>query len=338
MMRSVGVRSRDRAANGVTFTGTNGLPPVWIVIAAGCAAATWAVLQIVNSPVTVKAVAAAAAASAPLILAEARERSKRSDTRTRVVATHLRLVDRDVVPLVGEVDDPVKLGATKSSIAEEASREAIPPYVPRDVDGQLDAALASDRFVLLVGDSKAGKSRCGFEAIRRNLLDRRLVIPDRRESLPALLEAGFNFESSVVWLDDVENYVGAGGLSDNVLNRVIGPDESGTVVFGTIRRVAFNDYAPAKDRKSAEWELLRRARIVRLERRLTDEERRQTHMIYGNASIDTALAHYGLGEYLAAGPDLVERFEGAATLEPLGHAVVRAAMDWRRAGGPRAAP
>ena len=47
----------------------------------------------------------------------------------------------------------------------------------REVDELLDRALQQQRFVLVVGPSKAGKSRSAIEAVRRRFPASRLVVP-----------------------------------------------------------------------------------------------------------------------------------------------------------------
>jgi tetratricopeptide (TPR) repeat protein len=42
--------------------------------------------------------------------------------------------------------------------------------------------------------------------------------------------------------------------------------------------------------------------------------------------------HYGLAEYLGAGPEALDKFEKGETANPVGYALVRAAVDWRRTG------
>ena len=77
------------------------------------------------------------------------------------------------LPKVREVSDPVMLGVHPSSSVRAGSRgpagepllERVPAYVPRDVDDELQRRLAVSGFVLIVGDSTAGKSRAASEAI-----------------------------------------------------------------------------------------------------------------------------------------------------------------------------
>jgi hypothetical protein len=56
---------------------------------------------------------------------------------------------------VSEVS-PYDIGVSPSKYMADADR---PPYVRRDLDLALDNALAAKPFVVIVGDSKAGKSR-----------------------------------------------------------------------------------------------------------------------------------------------------------------------------------
>ncbi len=73
------------------------------------------------------------------------------------------------------------------------------PYLPRDVDDELDRALASPGAVLLVHDSSSGARRTGYEALRRMLPDAVLVVDPK-------LSAPWDDHPSadiVVWLDKV---------------------------------------------------------------------------------------------------------------------------------------
>src|SRR5207249_215324 len=77
------------------------------------------------------------------------------------------------LPTVAEVN-PYSIGVEASAYVGGNTR---PPYCPRDIDGALDAALASSSFVLVSGDSAAGKSRASYEAALRAFPDRTIVVP-----------------------------------------------------------------------------------------------------------------------------------------------------------------
>jgi eukaryotic-like serine/threonine-protein kinase len=62
----------------------------------------------------------------------------------------------------------VRLGVHLAAAAESADgrMSRTPPFVDRDRMPDVRAALVAGGFVLLVGDSTAGKSRLAFEAMR----------------------------------------------------------------------------------------------------------------------------------------------------------------------------
>lgn len=149
------------------------------------------------------------------------------------------------LPRVGDVNDPVALGVHPASALEdldgatEKSTEAsvpgpparVPVYVPRDLDAKLDAALAAaltrGGLVLVRGDSTVGKSRAAFEAMRRLPGDLWLLVPYHLGSLRALLDGGVELCDVVVWLDDLERYLDAGGLEVELLPRLVGEGTGG---------------------------------------------------------------------------------------------------------------
>jgi hypothetical protein len=72
-------------------------------------------------------------------------------------------------PWVGRVDraaDAIRLGVWPA--APEAG-DRVPPYVERDAAAALREALQCGGFVLVVGDSAAGKTRLAHEAVRAAL-------------------------------------------------------------------------------------------------------------------------------------------------------------------------
>jgi hypothetical protein len=116
----------------------------------------------------------------------------------------------------------------------------VPVYVPRDLDARLDAALARGGLVLLRGDSTAGKSRAAYEAMRRLPGDRFVLIPTQRTSLRALRDAGMTFRDTVVWLNDLEGFLGPGGLDTGVLHWLVSDGGRLVVVLATMRSSEYN--------------------------------------------------------------------------------------------------
>ena len=90
--------------------------------------------------------------------------------------------------------DPRRLGVHAAISVPGVSDEVPPEYVPRDVDAaehgvraRMAAAAERGGFVLLVGGSSVGKTRCAFEAVKTLLPDWWLVASggtgrDRRAS------------------------------------------------------------------------------------------------------------------------------------------------------------
>lgn len=338
--RAQGVRPVPR------FLGRDRSQAWWLLVVPAVIAGLWAAVQLVKPsvPLPVQVLVAVVAAVIAVVVPELRVRRRRDDERRRVLATHLRLLpDAGKLPLVEEADDPSQLGVTRSERLRDGTGEGPPPYVRRAKDAELDRMLATRRFVLLVGPSKAGKSRTAYEAMRRNFPRRALVVPAGKASLPVLLELGLVVEDAVVWLDDLETYLGSDGLDEHVLDRLTGDPGRAVIVLATMRASEFDRFGPRlgddrREFKDPSSKVLEHAQpVVRLDRKLDRAERARAREQIGNRW-DAVLERYGLGEYLVAGPSLVERFENNLTTQPVGIAVVRAAVDWRRMGLTRPTP
>jgi hypothetical protein len=147
------------------------------------------------------------------------------------------------LPRVGQVR-PVELGVHPAAELGTLSAGVggldlpgqVPVYVPRDKDAEVDAALTRGGLVLLVGDPTAGKSRAAYEAVRRLSDNRLLLVPLHRGSLRRLLDGGVRFGAVVVWLDDLERYLGGtDGLDVGLLRRLVGDGSHGVVVVAVNR-------------------------------------------------------------------------------------------------------
>lgn len=226
----------------------------------------------------------------------------------------------------------------------------LPPYVGRDVDRRLDAAIADGGLVLLTGDSMAGKSRTAYEALRRlarNTPDIRLLVPRGRESLRELADHGVQLRGTVVWLSDLEGYLGPGGLDAGLLYRLTGPEAHGAAVLATMRDNEYGRRRSGSGRESkAERELLELATVIELDREFSVAENARAAALSSDPRIRAAWEHrreFGLAEYLGAGPELRDRWRsGRGTSNDgyvqVGSAIVSAAIDCRRAGLTRPTP
>lgn len=101
-------------------------------------------------------------------------------------------------------------------------RRRTPPYVPREVDGDLRAAIAAGRSVVVTGPALAGKSRTALEAVREVMPDATLIAPRGPDELKALLAADPQLQvpraHGILWLDDLPQY--AESLDQPALERL----------------------------------------------------------------------------------------------------------------------
>jgi hypothetical protein len=132
--------------------------------------------------------AGATAAAAVIVVFSAvwQERYRRQVRRDDKLLAKVRagsLLRNGDLPKVRDITDPVELGVHRAGVALEPRdgrptvTEHVPDFVPRDIDAELDKHLEVGGFVLLVGDSTAGKSRAAFEAMRARLADHVLIYP-----------------------------------------------------------------------------------------------------------------------------------------------------------------
>jgi tetratricopeptide (TPR) repeat protein len=232
---------------------------------------------------------------------------------------------------------PYHIGVSRSRYADHHD-----PYVARTVDAQLDQALREHSLVLVVGASKAGKSRTAFEAVRRVLPDAALLVPKAengvlRELFGPTSPVKVGRGPVVVWLDDLDRFLHADGLDGALLNR-LAEQQPRVVVVGTIVALRRQRLHGSAEELGVGWQarqVLARAVQVELPSDLTDPERRHAEQAYPDESFE----HAGIGERLAAVELLIDKYradQGAA--RPVGWAVAQAAVDWRRVGMARPIP
>jgi tetratricopeptide (TPR) repeat protein len=257
------------------------------------------------------------------------------------------------LPAVRDITDPVLLGVHKAAPAAVPvdgggrAREHVPSYVPRDVDAGLRERLAAGAFVLLIGDSAAGKSRTAFEAMAATLPGHLLVCPSGRDAAAVAVARAAQARQSVLWLDDLERYLGTGGLTVAQIGRVIAGTGGHRVVIGTLRaaeQAHITAGTPTGDDAAVQAlrdvrQVLDLAATIRLPRMFTGPELDRARTREWDPRVAEALAHsadYGIAEYLSAGPELLRDWEDArhssAGPNARGAALVAAAIDIRRAG------
>lgn len=252
-------------------------------------------------------------------------------------------------PLVEDVD-PLILGVHRTR--PEKGRDVLPPYVPRDIDSEikyaLQAAASYGGFVLLTGDSAAGKSRTAFHAMKQVLSGYHVLSPshgtDLRQ-LPGLLDDADSMRC-VLWLDDLEGHLGSPGLQTNLLSELL---RRKVVIVATIRHEQSELFRPHRARSLADSgdrraqqdsylgaQILNIATSIEVPRKWSNSELNRV-VLYDDPRLLEALDHrdlHGIAEYVAAGPQLLQEWHQAARAggNPRGAALVSAAVDLARAG------
>ncbi|WP_157437877.1 hypothetical protein [Actinoplanes subtropicus] len=233
---------------------------------------------------------------------------------------------------------PRRLGV-HAAIQIKGAEGELPPYVPRDLDADLRAAVTasadSGGFVLLVGGSSVGKTRALFEAVRDDLAEWWLLHPADTAALEAF--AAQPTVRTVVWLDELQRYLDhPGGLPVGVLRTLL---TAGVVVVATLWPDEYNTRTAPRipgqpDPCANDRELLRLARMVSVPEVLSRDERRRAETLAADLRVRTALdtPDAGFAQVMAAGPALVNHWENAPANQCYGKAVITAALDARRVG------
>ena len=150
---------------------------------------------------------------------------------------------RDVEPVPppgavrAEDAEPRRLGVHAANSVRGAPDDGLPEDVLRDVDAGISGvrakvAAATERggFVLLVGGSSVGKTRCAAEAVQAVLPDWWLVHPAGPDRVAALAQV--SHPQTVVWLDELQDYLdGEYGLDGAVVRALLSHP---AVIIGTL--------------------------------------------------------------------------------------------------------
>jgi hypothetical protein len=241
--------------------------------------------------------------------------------------------------------DPQRLGVHAAISVPGVPDEIPPEYVPRDVDAdefgtraRVAAAAQRGGFVLLVGGSSVGKTRCAVEAVKALLPDWRLVHPAGPGQVVALAQASDS--RIVVWLDELQRYLdGEQGLTGGVVRALLNAPDP-VVIIGTLWPDRYVTYtavpAPGDaDPHAREREVLGLAAVIRIDAAFSPAEQDRARAAAARdrrLQIALATAGYGLTQTLAAAPQLVARWEDAKTANPYAWAVLTAALDVTRLG------
>jgi tetratricopeptide (TPR) repeat protein len=184
--------------------------------------------------------------------------------------------------------------------------------------------------VLLIGSSMVGKTKMAARIIAEEFSAWPVAIPDSRTALADLDASDVTLQHSVIWLDDIDRLIGAGGITDGALRRL---SSAGNIIVGTIRAKAYDQFRPSDQLRPPEWDVLSVFEHVFVSRALTPTEQERLAATVDDREIRERIQIVGLGEYVGAAGQIAEALKlGAAGTDPLGYALILAAADWRRGG------
>jgi fructoselysine-6-P-deglycase FrlB-like protein len=229
------------------------------------------------------------------------------------------------VPLVGT-------GVFPSAIADSyiGAEDTEPPYVHLDHDHELLDAVRSAAFIIVIGEPKTGKSRVAWEAARTACGKWWMLAPVEGANLRALFALDPfqelpSREPVLIWLDDLDSYLGVGGLDEALLHELVTSTRR-VVLLCTIRSTAHEDKSLGG---TAERVLVRARRAGGTEFHLHQENSR-AELLRARRAYPGLAFRASIGYELVASDELVSKFR-AGESSP-GGALVRAAADWRRLG------
>jgi tetratricopeptide (TPR) repeat protein len=257
----------------------------------------------------------------------------------------------------GSLDPVSDLGLRRSSLGDAVAgtdaSDRLPPYILGEIDRSLDEAFAESGFVLITGNSLAGKSRAAFEAMRRLRPKAEVLTLDGPAALeqllmldPPLLDT---WRPIVVWIGDLGRFAGSwperggAGSSPSFPASLVARhlDTPRGRFLGRRVRVLFVATMPGR-----EYDLLTKGGHVFSQGATASSMSsivrgaRRVHLDDGEAAgwdMDAARRLYpgvdfspGIGRALAESELLVNAYRFG--LGAVARAVVRACVDWRRMG------
>lgn len=248
-------------------------------------------------------------------------------------------------PRVNEVD-ALTLGVHRARPIDNGP--VLPPYILRDIDRevarQMKHVAIHGGFVLLVGDSTSGKSRTALHGVQRCMPEHAIYAPSRGTSLlhlPQTIQSSPS-TSIILWLDDLEGFLGSEGMNPLLLEslmrlRVAIVATMQDELFEKYANTHLSDYHATQDKSHQIGNrLLRAADPIRIGRLWSPAEIGRASKVSDERIVD-AISHsatYGVSEYLASGPALLQSWYRAQRVggNPRGAALVHVCIDLARAG------
>ena len=276
-----------------------------------------AILALAGLPVWVQVLTVALGALIGLLVDELR--TGRSQHAAAVASLRAQVAGApDRLPLVKDVD--VATARVHPALHDVG-------YVARTAERDVAEALAARRKVLIAGTPMSGKTRMALHIAQSELRGHQLLIPRYGQSLHNLISGDIEPERLLLWLDDLERFLGGDGLAPAELEAFCG---AGGSAIATIGAGNYSDLLPKDGLKPLGWDVLSWFGSPVWLRWTADETDRALATVPPQV-VDGVRMH-GLSRYLGGGPLALAHFRAAEHSAPVGHALVRAAADWRRAG------
>lgn len=257
-----------------------------------------------------------------------------------------RILKTYPLPLMREADPYRLLGVFQSTVAQPfATSGGRPPYVERDIDAEIRRALRSSRLLVLTGPSKAGKSRTAFEAAYSVHGDRPLIVPRAPVTRRDAGEAGQPLVAmaeepllggipAVLWLEKAEIHMRNGHLTSDIVGDLC-DRFSDLVIIATITKQDLDSLLGNPAMAPMLTDLLEDSRttLKYLKADLSEPELRKAVEQYPGDENRPGFKR--LGEYFSAWDRLFGMYQAREEKNRAGAAVIRAALDWQRAGATR---
>lgn len=202
------------------------------------------------------------------------------------------------------------------------------PYLHRDAEDEARKAIALLQPLLILGSSMAGKTRMAAELVQELFPEKHVFMPDPPDGFANIMNAGEMPKQHVVWLDDLERYLQD---SKNLKARWIEDlQKNENVVVATMRATSYEAFMPSSDQPRTQWETLQCFTKVHLTDQASESQRLAA--LSGNPQVSKGVLDHGLGTYLGGGFLAVELLDAGRSTNPVGRALVLAAIDWQRSG------